>query len=609
MFRAIFLLLAPLLAYATVLPVTWDLTLQYPGDGSWNSAFAEVQTRSEKFAELRGTPIASASQLVELLEEAAFLRGRAGNMARFGLLSAALDTTDAAAARFDAATGLEARVEADVSWLDGATSALGREKLTAWRKAQPRLAQHGWAMNAAIVAAGHTYPGGGETAFAALERSSLTSGNLYNKLMAADLGWARTLDEQGKAIGLDPDAYSDLARSRNEVVRRAASDAFYDRLKALEQPLGLLLTRKYEIDRMLAHARNFDSGTDAFFALSDGVPPGTYQRMIAVTRANRATLARYARIVARLNNISELRYADLTVATPDLGRTFTLDESKRIAIESFAPFGSRYQQSLRQRFASPWFDFATRPHNDIGASGVYWQVGGGHPYGIISFTDSYVGSRAITAVGALTMFYADIPADKAPLRREEDFPIYSNAMWHLGGMLQIDQLLHEARTRQERIGLHAADAARMWGQFIKCVIATDFEARLEEAVAAGKPPAGNQISELYLSVLKDYYGEAAITIPPASGEEWMTLGTAYYGHVSDEWAFAMAGAAAMYEQVKAHDANSIAAIISPMSKPDSYLSYDLLRDAGADPMASSTYEAVFRRMNADMDALDRELSP
>jgi hypothetical protein len=88
----------------------------------------------------------------------------------------------------------------------------------------------------------------------------------------------------------------------------------------------------------------------------------------------------------------------------------------------------------------------------------------------------------------------------------------------------------------------------------------------------------------------------------------MTLGNLFYGHVWDEWAFAMAAAAAMAERVKAGDAAAISAIAAPMSRPDSYSSYDLLRDAKANPTDPAMYEAVIRRMNADMDKLDAELA-
>ncbi|HEY1962508.1 MAG TPA: hypothetical protein VGG69_08825 [Rhizomicrobium sp.] len=588
--------------------VSWDLAKQYPTEAAWTSSFTDVQRRAAKFAGLKGRPITSAAQLAALLEEGGFLRGRAGNMARFALLNAAADTTDAKAkARFDATTGLEARVEADVSWLDGAASALGRERLLAWSKADPRLANHGWALHAALSTIGHNYSAGTEPAYAALERAATTPSNVYDRLMASDLGWPTIADAQGKRVSLDPGKFSDLSTDRDTARRRAAFDAFYKRLKALEPSLGELLTRKYEIERILARARNFRNSTDGFFAIADGILPGAYRRMIALTKAHRATIARYARLVGRLNGLPNVGYADLSVAAPEPGGTFTLDRAEALAIESLASLGPHYREVLRKRLASPWFDLVSRSNKDSGSLGVYWQVGnGGHPYGIVSYANNYGGSRTIAAMAGLTMFYADIPAAKAPVRRQEDFPIYGNAIWFMSALMQIDHLLQTTHAKPDRVALLAADVRRLWHVYVQGVIVTDFEARLEDAIASGKPPGAGDISKMYLSTLRDYYGDS-ISIPDAAGEEWMTLGNAYYGHVMDEWAFAMAGAVAMAERVKAGDRNTIAAIVSPMMKPDSYSSYDLLRDAGTDPTRPGIYEAVFRRMEADMDALEREL--
>jgi oligoendopeptidase F len=589
-------------------PVTWDLSREYPSDTAWTASFADVQARSTRFSMRRGTPISSARQLADLLDEADFLRGKSGNLAQFAVLTSAFNRADVAAqARRDAATGLEAQVETDVSWVDSAISMLGREKLLAWSKSEPRLGHHGWALNAAITTAGHNYPAGSEAAYAALERAAFMSSDVYNLLMASNLGWASSVDEHGKTVMLDPGAFSTLAVSRQASVRRKAAQTFYEQLRTLEQPLAQLLTRKYGIDRSIAHGREFETGTDAFFARSDGLPPGTFRRMVTVTRANRDTIGRYAQIIGRLNSLTDVQYTDLDMAPPEIGRSFSLEQSEAIAIECLAPLGERYQSIARRRMAEPWFDFATRPNKDPGALGLYWQVGHAtHPWGMLSYTDDYAGSRAVAAMATLTMFFVDLPPDRVPPRREEDFPIYGNSIWFLGNLLHLDYLLTHAASRQERIGLLAADLRRVFDTYIQGVVATDFEARVEELVAAGKPPAGHQVTELYLSLLNDYYGEY-VQIPESSGEEWMTLTTAFYGHTLDEWAFAMAGAVAMSEQIQAHDAKSIAAIVSPMSRPDSFTSYDLLRDAGANPTTPAFYEAIFRRMNAEMSLLDREL--
>src|SRR4051794_40822781 len=117
-------------------PPRWDLPQQYPDEQAWSASLRDVEGRIAAFARLRGAPITSPAQLADLLDEAHYLRGRAGNMARFALLTSAMDTRDdSAKARFEAATALETRVEEGVSWLDGATSSLGRDRLQAWRNA------------------------------------------------------------------------------------------------------------------------------------------------------------------------------------------------------------------------------------------------------------------------------------------------------------------------------------------------------------------------------------------------------------------------------------------------------------------------------------------
>jgi hypothetical protein len=98
------------------------------------------------------------------------------------------------------------------------------------------------------------------------------------------------------------------------------------------------------------------------------------------------------------------------------------------------------------------------------------------------------------------------------------------------------------------------------------------------------------------------------TLPTLDASEWMTLTNIYYGHVKDEWAFAMAAAAALAENVTLHNPGTLAALKSPMGRKESYLSFDLMCDANADPTKAETYAAVYRRMNSDMDKIDAELA-
>src|SRR4029078_12251862 len=108
--------------------------------------------------------------------------------------------------------------------------------------------------------------------------------------MESVLGWRSVAGADGSPTTIDPASFGDLSTSRDTTVRRRASEAFYRKLKALEPALGLLLTRRLEVDHAIAAARHFSNGTDAFFTLADGLPEGAYRTMIDSARANRAVL-------------------------------------------------------------------------------------------------------------------------------------------------------------------------------------------------------------------------------------------------------------------------------------------------------------------------------
>jgi oligoendopeptidase F len=371
----------------------------------------------------------------------------------------------------------------------------------------------------------------------------------------------------------------------------------------------LLLTRKFEIENNIARARGFANSSESFFSLGSGFPPDQTRLMLETGRASKPTIGRYAAILARVHRIRDVRYQDLLVAAPLFSHAVRMDEAKRSALEAFTPLGKEYQRMLAERFNKPWFDIEDHANKDPGAIGVYWQVGdGGHPYGILNYLDDFASARTLSAIGALTMFYSDIPNDKLPTAREDDFPVYGNAVWNLAPLLYADYLLAHTENRADRVAILMADLRRLYVRFVRNLIVTDFVSRVEAAVAGGHPPAGSQISELYRAALQDYNDESAAPSSPEDGEEWMSIGQLFYrGHVLDEFAFSIAASVGMHERVSARDPGVIKAIVHPLYRTNSYSDYDLMLDAGADPSKKSTYEAVFHRMNSDMDQLERAL--
>lgn len=588
-----------------------ELRAEFPSDGAWNAARDEVIARLTRFSALRTQPIRDGARLADRLDEIRFLRGRAGAMARFAAVSQGLDDSDAVAKeRFDAATALETRVESAVAWIDAAVLAVPPRRLGQWIARESRLRRHGWRLGRIRAEAGHQIPFGAEAAAASLERAITTASEVRDALMQSDLGWPRIRDGKGAEIIVDEDRWSELTRDRDGALRDAANAAWFSHLEKLQAPLGLLLARRFGAAADLAHIRGYANPIDAFFDRSDGLPAGAVDRLMASARANRATASRWSRLIARMHGVPRAEYGDFYARGPAFPRTFTFEDARANVIAAAAPLGADYQASLRARLDARWFDWIPRPHKS--GLGSYWQVGRpeGRPLTLLTFDGAFGSTKTLAQAAFGAMNYADIPAEKAPERREEDYPVYGNAIWFLGQILYDDSMIAKARTKAERIAILYDDVWRLWSTFFQYATATELEQRILRGVDEGRPPSGARISAIYLGLLREYYPPAGDG--PAVADSWgaqaLDFPNMYYGEVLPEWALAMSGAAALAARIEAGDRATIEAVTHPLRRRASYTSHDLLMDAGVDLTTDAPYEALIARMNAKMRDLEREIS-
>jgi oligoendopeptidase F len=528
-------------------------------------------------------------------------------MARFGLLDSAIDTRNGpAASRFGAATTLETRVEQAVRWSDAAIEKVDKATLERWLKEEPRLHMQAWHLHQALAYSEHALPPGSEIAYTELERAALMPSATYEALMGADLGWPSIIDDKGANVLVNPGTYYPLRRHPDRGVRDRANQAYLGRLRQLSDPLGVLLSRRIEMDLALSKQRVFNNGIDAFL-FGEGFPSGTYRAAIDAARSQHALLARYARIFSRSSQAGPVEFGDL-YALPPFVRKYPIASELKHFIEANRPLGATYVQKLTDRLRKPWIDISTHEHKDESRNGVYWQVGGGHPYTLQTYHEDYPSARSFASAAALMMFYADIPESKTPERREEDFPVYGNAIWFMGEMLYADYLLNHLTDRTARIEVLTAELQRLWSVFFSNAVATQFEDELAARIQRGEALAASEIDAQYQKVLRQYYPEEdrTVVVDANFGSQWTTLGTVYYGHVHTEWMLAIAGGALMTQMVEDKNKSAIDAITMPMSRPNSFTSADLLRDAGADLTGGAGYGAISRRMARYLDLLEKE---
>jgi oligoendopeptidase F len=589
--------------------VVWDLPTVYPDEASWAADRDKVLESIEPVRQLAGRARRSANELADVLDAVHALRARAGKMARFAILNRELDSASAdTRSRFEAATSLEARVEEAVGFLATDVLSISRARLEKWRKAEPRLAAHRLRLNEILTRAAHSARPEVEAVLAAMMRWPQTTSDVANQLLEADLGWPSIRTPDGAQAVVDPRRFEELRRSADPSVRRAANDAYFGRLRSFEAVFGLLATRRIEADLAIARARGFSDPIDAGFARNDNLPAGLYREVLEQARARTDIPIRLARLLKRVSGAPSIGFGDLRFLPISGARKIPLAEAKEITFAAVAPLGPDYQARLRARLAQPWMHLAPG-ENKARSVGVYWGVGGGHPYAIMTYLDDLGSSRVFASSAMLLMDYADLPPGFVPDLRSEDQPVHGNVIWTAARLLHDEVLLRKIADRKERAALRVAGVQYLWRAFQTYAIATDLERSIAVAIQSGKPMTGEEISRTQLALARAYAGskDGGVAVEESFAQEWITQDNLFYGGAHAVFAVCAVGAAALVEKLRAGDGRAVAGLSRGLSRARSLYSHDLLLDMGIDLTDRSSQQAIFRRMSAEMEAAEREL--
>ncbi len=588
----------------------WDLSASYPTQADWDADRAFVLEGMRALDQSKGQAGRSAASLADLLDRLRAVRARAGRMARFAVLTSEIDQESSLArSRVDAATALETRVEAVAGPLEAEIKAVGQARLRRWQAEEPALAPHRRRLLRIMAEAPHAFPPHLASVGASLERWPRSLADAAGAISGSDVGWASVRGAQADDIKVDAGVFFRLRRSAEKDLRDRASKAYFARHRALQEPYGLLLGRRVEADLAIARLRGFDNHLDAFYQLRDGIPAGGYHRAVETPRIDPATPKRLAAVFGRIHRLNSISLADLMARPYEFGRAVPVAEAIETIVSASAPMGADYQADLRTRLAQPWMHLPPQAGKS-GTVGVFWQVGGGHPYTLLTYRDDLNSSRAFANAATLMMTYADIPPEAFPDRREEDPPIHGNVIWYVGGLLHDDYLLTRLTDRNDRLALlveHIQTQVRLAYQYAALA---ELEEQILGAIEAGRPLTGEEISQAYLTILRRNlgHGQGGVTVEDAFAAQWMTDASAFFfGPFPAVFLSAGAGAALLTEKLQAEDSAAVAAMRNAMGRGDADYSHELLLKAGVDLRTDAPYAALIRRINRKLDQLEQEL--
>jgi oligoendopeptidase F len=327
----------------------------------------------------------------------------------------------------------------------------------------------------------------------------------------------------GETVRLTPATFARHRTTARRADREALFHGYFDAYRPFQETLGHNLFDALKAHLFRARARRYRGCLHAALD-SDAVPESVYENLIAQVRDHRGTLHRYLRLRARALGLERPEYHDLHCpVAPDLETRHSPSGAMDLVRRSMAPLGDDYAAALDRCFGERWVDWHPTPGKRSGAysAGSAYDV---HPYILMNFTHDYESVSTLThEVGhALHSHFSN---------HTQPYPTADYSIF----VAEVASTFNEALLNHRMIEDAADDATRLFllGTYLDQMRATlfrqtmfaEFEWTIHREAEAGKALTGEQLSAIYLEILRAYHGhdDGVMEIPDRYAVEWAAV--------------------------------------------------------------------------------------
>ena len=587
--------------------IVWDLTEIYPTDQAWSAEKERLEREVDGLSRYQGTLGDSAAALRTALDAISASDKQLARLYVYVFLKADEDRRVAEhQERRSVAASLLSVFEEATSFVSPELLRVGSETVERYIAEDLGLAKHAFNLRNILRQEPHTLSRETEQIIAATGPVAQGPERIYTMLSSSDLPFPTITLSGGEEVRLNQAAYSLHRASQNRDDRKHVFDSFWKSWKGYEATLGQTLDTQVKAHVFQAKARKYDSALHA--ALSGpNIPVEVYRTLIAATHRHLRSLHRYFRLRERMLGVDDLAYYDIYPSLVASDRTFSLEESKQLALASAAPLGDAYVDVLRKGLSGNWMHVYPQEGKASGAY-MYGAVYDVHPYLLLSYNGLYGDVSTLVhewghAIHTLlsqahnpyeTSAYATFTAEIASTTNEV--------------LLQEHMLSKDISDRERLFYLGTAlEAAR--GTFFRQAMFAEFELKIHELVEAGDALSGARMTELYGQLVRQYHGsdEGVLTFDPDYAVEWAFVPHFYRNFYVFQYATSIAGGTMFAERFLGGDDQARNDYLAVLSAGGSRYAYELLQDYGIDLATDAPYDALIARMDRVMDEIERIL--
>jgi oligoendopeptidase F len=424
--------------------------------------------------------------------------------------------------------------------------------------------------------------------------------------LISDISWPVVHDENGNEVQLTLSNFSAFRRSPNRKVRAEAVSAFFGKLRQFQHVFTQTLGGQFEQDVLYARARHYDTALEAYMD-RDNIDTAVHDNLISTINANLTPLHRYVELRKKVLGLDELHIYDLYVPMVKAAELqVPYAEAERILPRALAPLGADYGVVLKRGLdlENGWIDLY--PSADKGAGAFSASVYGCHPYVKMNYLNSIDDLSTLAhEFGHALHSYLAMENQAYPEFRY--VPFLAEIASTCNEALLQDYLVANAKSKEEKIGLLAAELEKIRTTIYRQTLFSEFERRVHGYVEDGTPITASLLDGTYRELVERYYGPG-FTVDENDGMEWAYVPHFYYKYYLYSYATGLSCGLAIAERVKAEGEPAVQDYLGMLEGGCSKPPLELLRGAGVDLTEPGAIEAALKRFDRTITELAKLLN-
>ena len=583
--------------------LTWNLSDIYATEEDWEKDFEESLQLAEEIAGYEGRAAESAKNLLAVMDLYEACMKKFYAVISYANLKQDEDTANAESqVRMQRAQSAGVQIAEKTAYLEPEILQLPDEKLASYYEDAPGLNKYRVTISEIVRLRAHSLPKEMEKLLASAGDMAQAPSRGFGMLTNADLKFPVAKGADGEEIQLTGGRFVPTQMSKDRELRRDAFEKFYTRYKEFINTLAALYDGQVKQQIFFARARKYPSTFDA--AVSEvNVSPAVCDNLIESVHRNLDKMHRYVRLRKKMLGVDELHMYDVYAPmVSDYTVHVTYEDAQKDVLEALKPLGEEYVSVVREAFAKRWIDVLENEGKQGGAYSA--DVYGVHPYMLLNWSSTL--TDVFTLIHEMGHSMHTWYSDHEQTFFNSKYKIFvAEVASTTNEILLLEYLLGKAESRAERAYLINHYLESFKGTMFRQTMFEEFERKTNSMAEQGIPLTADKLSETYLELNKQYFGEDMVS-DPLIAYEWARIPHFYYNFYVYQYATSFAASVAIAHRILEEGQPMVDRYIAFLKSGCTEDPVSLLKKAGVDLTTGKPIDealAVFENAVVQMEEM------